>query len=216
MKKLFLVALLGLAFSVSMSAQFFVGGQVSVNTASNTNKNVNPAVTASNTTVSILPNLGYKINDDMCVGGRVGLEFGSAGPNNSTFGFGIQPYFRYTVLTFGHFSVAAEANVGITTRTVTNRTPQVATARQSNFDFALGAVPVLLYQLNKHITLEANISVLNLNLSFGSIKGTNTPEGGNPVTTQDQSTFNFGLGANTNSVFANGLGAVTLGFTYAF
>lgn len=216
MKKLILVAILGLAASVSMSAQIFVGGQLGINATSNTDKNVNPVVTTSNTTVSVLPNVGYILNDKMLVGARVGLNFGSTGANNSTFGLGLQPYLRYKVLNIGKFSLAAEANVGISTSTTTNKIGGVGVNKVSNFNFSLGAVPVVLYQLNEHIALEADINVLNFNLGFGSSKETNTPEGGSPFTIKDESNFNLGLGASSNSVFAGGIGAIVVGFTYAF
>lgn len=216
MKKFFLVALLGLAVSASLSAQVFVGGQIGVNTTSNTDKNMDPVLTASNTTVNINPNIGYKLNDKMSVGGRLDLTFGSAGANNSTLGFGLVPYFRYTVLNFGRFGIAAEANIGIHSTTTTDKTPNVGVAKSNKFNFSIGALPVLLFALNEHFTLEANLNVLNLNLGFGSTKATFTPEGGNARTTQDKSDFNFGLGANSNSVFGAAIGAVTVGFTYAF
>ncbi len=216
MKKFFLVALLGLAVSASLSAQVFVGGQIGVNTTSTTNKNVNPVATTSATLVNINPNVGYKFNDKMSVGGRLGLSFGSTNANTSTFGFGIQPYFRYTVLNFGRFGIAAEANLDISTTTQTQKTANVGVQRNNSFTFSIGALPVLLFALNEHFTLEANINVLNLNLGFGSTKATFTPEGGNAITNTDTSNFNLGIGADTNSVFANGIGAITVGFTYAF
>ena len=216
MKKLLLTALLGLAVSVSMSAQIFVGGQLGINATRNTDKNVNPVVTTSNTTVSVLPNVGYILNDKMLVGARVGLNFGSTGANNSTFGLGLQPYLRYKVLNIGKFSLAAEANVGIATSTTTNKIGGVGVNKVSNFNFSLGAVPVVLYQLNEHIALEADINVLNFDLGFGSVKETNTPEGGNAFTVRDEGDFNLGLGANSNNIFGAGLGAVIVGFTYAF
>ena len=216
MKKIILTALLGLAVSVSMSAQIFVGGQLGINATSNTDKNVNPVVTTSNTTVSVLPNVGYILNDKMLVGARVGLNFGSTGANNSTFGLGLQPYLRYKVFTLGKFALAAEANVGIETRSTTNKIGGVGVNKASDFNFSLGAVPVLLFQFNEHIAFEANINVLNFNLGFGSSKETNTPEGGSPFTIKDESNFNLGLGASSNSVFAGGIGAIVVGFTYAF
>ena len=170
MKKLLLTALLGLAVSVSMSAQIFVGGQLGINATSNTDKNVNPVVTTSNTTVSVLPNVGYILNDKMLVGARVGLNFGSTGANNSTFGLGLQPYLRYKVLNIGKFSLAAEANVGIATSTTTNKIGGVGVNKVSNFNFSLGAVPVVLYQLNEHIALEADINVLNFDLVNTDLK----------------------------------------------
>ena len=216
MKKLILVASLGLAASVSMSAQIFVGGQIGINAVSTTDKNVNPVATVSNTLISLRPNAGYILNDKMCVGGRLGLEFRSVGANNNTFGFGLQPYLRYKVFTLGKFALAAEANVGIETRSTTNKIGGVGVNKASDFNFSLGAVPVLLFQFNEHIAFEANINVLNFNLGFGSSKETNTPEGGSPFTIKDESNFNLGLGASSNGVFAGGIGAIVVGFTYAF
>ena len=215
MKKIFLAILLG-CIGISVSAQVFVGGQFGVNLASTNNK-LTSGSAISTSSFSLAPNVGYKFNDKISTGGRIGLSFGANGADNSNlFGVRIHPYFRYALLSLGNFSIAAEANIGFGVQNTNGKSEGIGTSKMSSLNFSVAAVPVLLYQLNKHIALEANLNILRLGVNVNNTKITSTPNGGNPVTTKDDNVTSFILGANANDVFGSNIGAVTIGFTYAF
>ena len=127
-----------------------------------------------------------------------------------------EAYFRYALLSLGNFSIAAEANIGFGVQNTNGKSEGIGTSKMSSLNFSVAAVPVLLYQLNKHIALEANLNILRLGVNVNNTKITSTPNGGNPVTTKDDNVTSFILGANANDVFGSNIGAVTIGFTYAF
>lgn len=213
MKKIFLAILLG-CIGISVSAQVFVGGQFGVNLVSTNNK-LTSSSAISTSSISLAPNVGYKFNDKISTGGRIELSFRANGADN-LFGVRIQPFFRYALLSLGNFSIAAEANIGFGVQNTNGKSEGIVTSKMSSLNFSVAAVPVLLYQLNKHIALEANLNILRLGVNVNNTKITSTPNGGNPVTTKDDNVTSFILGANANDVFGSNIGAVTIGFTYAF
>lgn len=142
MKKVVLTLTLA-AFAFAANAQFVIGGQLGFNTnggrtANETNIggtsaawNV-PATASSNLT--ILPKVGYQLNDNMQVGAQLGLTYnytrnynvvGARAAYNAvndkaenwqnqwSMGFQIAPYFRYNVTEFGNFTLFCEAALPI-------------------------------------------------------------------------------------------------------
>lgn len=220
MKKIILVA--AMAFlSANLFAQVFIGGSLGIGAQGNTDRVNN--VSNSQFTFTLAPNVGYKINDDMSVGGR--LRFSTSSQTAAgvvtpgPVAFGIQPYFRYSILHFGDFAVAGEANMGLIfsgqTTTITTPGAPDTINKTSSTTFNIGVTPVLLYQLNKHITLEANLNILTVGFASTSTKAT-TQAAGAIQTTQDDTQTNFITAANTNDVFGGGWGLIQVGFTYAF
>ena len=220
MKKLILVAAMALV-SVSLSAQVFIGGSLGIGTQGNTDRVANAS--SSQFTLTLAPNVGFKLNDDMCVGGR--LRFGTTSNTNAgvvtpgRVSFGVQPYFRYNLLYFGDFALAGEANTalifsGQTTTTTTPGAPD-SVNKWNSTTFSIGVTPVLLYQLNKHITLEANLNILTLGFVSTSTKDVDIVAGAT-TTNQDDTQSNFVTAVNANDVFGGGWGAIQIGFTYAF
>ena len=225
MKKLILFAAAALC-SVSLSAQIFVGGSLGVNAngAQKSEASVNGTVNTTTTQVadfaiSFAPNVGYVLNDKLCVGVRLPL---SVGPNSkaedgksgvSSFGVGINPYGRYTVATLGKFGLAAEAGVDFGYSRTTNKYDiggKSMSAYTSVTDFSIYASPVLTYALPDHINLETALNFLRLNYGLSSSKDTNSEN--SDYTKNSSSGFNFGL--NSNNVLT--LGAIQIGFTYKF
>ena len=232
MKKLILIAAMALV-SVSLSAQVFIGGMVGVGSTTNTDRFAN--TNSGSFAVTVAPNVGFKLNDDMCVGGRLGFTTGSTKNGNvvtpDPVTFSIQPYFRYNLLYFGDFAIAGEANTGISISGQTITTPNPGApdtvTKNSTTSFQIGVVPVLLYQLNKHVTLEADLNFLSVGFRSVTNKGT-VDNGAGPQTTADNTQSSFVTIANANSVLVDSTGAfniatgqidftlIQIGFTYAF
>ena len=225
MKKLILIAAAALC-SYTLSAQIFVGGRVGVDA---TGTEVQTSVIGGTSTevkmpgqfsVEIAPNIGYILNDKLCVGARIPVRIGpnskdaDAKTSNSFLGLGINPYGRYTLLTLGKFGLAAEAGVdfrwGKTTNAYPNFEEKIVKDYTTSTDFEIYVEPVVTYALNDKITLEAGINLFNLGYNMHSTKNTNSEDGDYDVT--KDSAFNFG--ARSNSVFETG--AINVGFTYKF
>ena len=99
MKKI-LMTLVAAFVSVSMSAQFYVGGSVGFASFDDSNK--------SHSAFKFVPEVGYNLDEDMAVGITLGYTQGSTtaawlltNPNEDLKTFSIAPYLRYSFAKFG-------------------------------------------------------------------------------------------------------------------
>ena len=101
MKKI-MMTLAAVAVAATMNAQVYVGGALGIN--SNSRNDV------TTTSVSIMPEIGYKLDDTMAVG--LGLGFADDGIKDAnTTTFTIQPYFRYHFVKFDNVSLFCDASI---------------------------------------------------------------------------------------------------------
>jgi hypothetical protein len=118
MKKI-LMTLAAAFVAVSMSAQVYLGGSVGVN-AWSTQK---LAGDKSETTFSILPEIGYNINDEWAVGAVIGYSSDKfngltdrlVGVTLSESAFTFDPYVRYTFAKAGSVNFFVDGGVDFTT-----------------------------------------------------------------------------------------------------
>ena len=106
MKKI-LMTLVAAFVSVSMSAQFYVGGSVGFASFDDSNK--------SHSAFKFIPEVGYNLDEDMAVGIALGYTQGSTtaawlltNPNEDLKTFSIAPYLRYSFAKFGPVTVFAD------------------------------------------------------------------------------------------------------------
>ncbi|MCR5680511.1 MAG: porin family protein [Prevotella sp.] len=112
MKKI--LSLIAVAFvAMSVNAQVYVGGSVSVNAWSSQKL----AGDRSETTFKILPEVGYNLNDEWAIGAVIGYESDKwalvDGVSENAFTF--NPYARYTFLKSGKVSLFVDGGVDFTT-----------------------------------------------------------------------------------------------------
>lgn len=170
MKKIFMT-LAAVAIAASVNAQMYVGGSLGFDYQNNkTEVSAAGATTTSElgtTNFSILPEFGYKIDDQMAIGVAFGYSYTSAetGKNpdtkDKTSRFEFNPYFRYTFLQMGSFSVFADAQVGFYTGKTTSETASGAGVvsvdypKVSGFSFAIR--PGIAYQANDALSFVAKL-----------------------------------------------------------
>ena len=106
MKKI-LMTLVAAFVSVSMSAQFYVGGSVGFASFDDSNK--------SHSAFKFVPEVGYNLDEDMAVGISLAYTQGSTAaawlltdPNEDYKTFSIAPYLRYSFAKFGPVTVFAD------------------------------------------------------------------------------------------------------------
>jgi len=115
MKKI--LSLIAVAFvAMSVNAQVYVGGSVSVNAWSSQKL----AGDRSETTFKILPEVGYNLNDEWAIGAVIGYQSdkweGVEGIEcKSENAFTFNPYARYTFLKSGKVSLFVDGGVDFTT-----------------------------------------------------------------------------------------------------
>lgn len=112
MKKI-LMTLVAMFATVSMSAQWYVGGSLSVDSWSS-QKN---AGDQSETVFYFMPEVGYNLNDEWAVGAALCYASDKwAGVNGlSESAFSINPYARYTFLKAGKVNLFVDGGVEFTT-----------------------------------------------------------------------------------------------------
>ena len=202
MKKILFI--LSLAFaSMAASAQLYVGGSVGFN-SNGTKPEGNAAGNTSWSRVIVSPEIGYALDEKM----DLGLEF--------TFGlttdkrdllvdkktatdWEIAPYFRYSILEFGKFSVLGKASVyvrGLNSKTIPLTGSNI---ESSSTTFGIGILPMLTYDISDKFVLFTNLNFLRVSFSSTSVKDFSK-----------SSVFN--LGANANDLL--NVGNIAVGFAY--
>ena len=165
MKKIFAVALVAM-MTLTVNAQVYVGGGVGLLTSSYDGN--------SETYFSILPEIGYNINEDWAVGIAVG--YGEAKSKVNVAGvkvtekvktFQIAPYARYTFAKFDKVNLFVDGSVGY---------------KHENFagvktnTFAVGFKPGVAVNLNDKLSFVAHVGFLGYENEKikGDDKSTNT------------------------------------------
>ena len=214
MKKLFITLAL-VAFAMTANAQFVLGGHIGLAHNGSHDDNYTLGSNAS-TDITVMPKIGYQLNDKMQLGVQLGLEYnynrayaGNEDTYLSTYGSVIRfnPYFRYNVAEWRNFTLFCEAQVSLglhleshTYNTVTDNTTD------NNDDFTtvgLSVVPGLNYSLSEKCSLDLYINLVRLACDWTLTDGVDT--------------HSYYLGADMNAQSINAqFGNFLVGFNYHF
>ena len=212
--------LLGIAvslfcFASNATAQNYIGGSFSIS-----NK-VSQVSTSSDRHYlfgfNVAPDFGRELGERWALGIRPTFGFSrSALPNqaNHAFSFGVNPYARYKFLTVNRFGLWAETSPYLNGRLSRTKSEDVAGSYSSEsrfLDYGIQLLPVLTYQLGRHVSLETRLNVFSVDLSgWHSISISHDTN-----TTQTSGLFTCGLSATSKDILGS-LGDITLGFLYHF
>lgn len=198
MKKILLVV--GFVFAgIVANAQFYAGGSLGFGMTSQKLDNGDKVGTETN--FSIVPEVGYSLNDRLDLGISIGFGMDQykpeGGEKTKSNAFMVAPYVRYSFVEFGRFKVMAKASLYAA---FGEDVDKVKTT-----DFGLAVAPVLGYNLSDNFILLANLNCFALGFDYNKVKD-------GPATTT------FGLGFDSNNVANLGGGEVpfTIGFAYIF
>lgn len=140
--------------AVSMSAQVYVGGSVSMNAWSSQKNNV-VFGDKSETTFKIMPEIGYNLNDEWAIGTVIGYESnkwtGVDGMSESA--FTVAPYARYTYLKAGKVNLFVDGGVGFKSASKADWT-----------EFTAGLTPGLAVNLTDNISFVSHIGFIGYDL----------------------------------------------------
>lgn len=223
MKKLLFV-LVFVTMAVASQAQLFVGGHLGFN---HTGGNSEITTVTGNTTVidtdysprvsnlDIRPMVGYMMSDVIGFGVTVGYESTTTkectNVENKEFdtkttdsGFGFAPFFRYVFGDFGKIKLYADAKLPLVfgsrkyehivgCNLVKDKGPKL-------FEIGFNIVPSFSYQLNDHISFNAELGLLSLGWNQRKVSTSNEYEVGGVTITEDSynKTNNFGIGVNNH------------------
>ncbi len=185
------------------SAQDYIGGSFSFNSSSSSGSN------SSATGFNVSPDLGWFVGERWAVGIRPRIGFGSSTNSDRqsrSFSVGITPYARYLLLAHNRFGLWGEADSNLSFSRYDDLSNGSWTPSDRVFTYGIDILPVLTYQLNRHISLESRLNVF----SFGLRKS-------DEIRSEDLhlSSFSCGLKATSQDIFG-ALGDISIGFLYKF
>jgi len=190
MKKLLVI--ISLVFvGMAVNAQLYMGGSFDLRFSETKTDNGDKQTTSS--TIGLFPEIGYYLNDRFDIGLDIGISssvFNDHISDNktTTTSWLFSPFVRYSVIQAGNFEVIGKGSA-------------IVDGSKSYTSFGVQVVPVLAYNLNDHIALQANLNFLSVGTSYNKVKDGNA-------------TTRFNLGFNANNL-AN-IGNLTVGFIYKF
>lgn len=214
MKKILLTLALA-AFAMTANAQWVLGGNIGVAHSNNHTTDYAFGGNAS-TNISIMPKIGYWLNDDMQLGIQLGYvqnytrTYGTADDvytSNTGSALAFTPYFRYNVANWKNFTVFCEAQLNLTlgleSHGYNSVTETTTDAGDSYTSFGLAVIPGLNYAFTDHISMDIYVNLLALYANFYSDDNTGAHD--------------WGLGLNMDPQTVNAhLNNFSIGFNYSF
>ncbi len=202
MKKILLSAAMMVAAVSFANAQWFVGGNVGVNSTSG-----DLYGDETTTNFSIMPKVGYIFNENWAAGVQLGyasisdvssLDFHGLNGTGEAQGLAARAFARYTPWQLGRFSLAFEGGLAYESLDLKDEDVKFN-------NFGLYIVPVVQFDLTCNVMLESRFNFAALNADFTSVK----PDGGDSV-----NGTSVGFGVNADG--ADLTGGIELGFIVKF
>ena len=198
-------------FYVSLSAQFFVGGNFGLNTSGGSTDN-GTIKTDKPSTISFnfSPRVGEFLYEKLAAG--VALNFslsrtktpGATETIDKSSTIGLSPFLRYYAIKLDKFSVFGQGNIGFSYSRSTTKVGGTLTNGPITTNLYLNVVPGLAYDLSDKFSLETSINVLN----FGYYQ--TTSKNGSAK----DKTSSFGMGAGLDNIVT--VGNISIGAIYKF
>lgn len=217
MKKIILTLAL-VAFGMTASAQWVLGGQIGFNHNGVHNDNYTAGSTAT-TSVVVGPKIGYQLNDTWQIGAAIlcGYDYtrnysGATDTYASTgnLQFGIAPYARYNFGTWKNWTLFAEGQFVFgmspesTTYTYVNGNEVGSVKNNDNQTiFRLGIVPGMNYKFSDKFSMDLYLNIAEISWMM--------------INTNGMDTHDFTVGCSfTSQTITNYLNLFTIGFNYTF
>lgn len=214
-KNKILYVVLALAIPVgTVSAQSYVGGSFGLN--GGVNQNTGTGSLLNSFTLTAAPDIGWIPGERWAVGIRptVGLGLSSGNSRKQrALTLGVNPYTRYKMLTFNNFGLWTELSPELGLYNIwhqdegVERPSGVWSSDTRSLNYSLRLLPVLTYQLNRHILLETR-----LNLFSVALVGRHTITS---ATEDTFDTFSYGVNASMDDL-VDTWENLSIGFLYIF
>ena len=219
MKKILFTLALA-AFALTANAQIVIGGELGFHHDGAHDDNYTMINSNASTTLTIMPKIGYQLNDKMQVGANLGWSYtytrNYAGADNtytshpeSTFEF--TPYLRYNLTKWKNFTVFCEALLGISIHPESSNYSYLNGSAVAGFPakrgdnwtrFGLNVIPGLNSAITEKISMDVYVNLLGIHAWTKS--GNNTSE----------HDLGFNADASAQSLNAQ-FGNFMIGFNYA-
>ena len=208
MKKIMLMVAMAVA-TLTANAQVYVGGGLGFSSSKKAYVDAD-GVTEPDavTSFSILPEIGYKLDDKLSVGIQLGFTTTSFGDiefegvdlkDVKSTGFSIAPYARYTFVKWGKVGLFADAQFAYTHTSTKGDYPigndNVIECEETENEWSLGIIPGLSFDVNEKITLITKVGWLGYSSAKPEYKIGDEKR-------KYKASSNFGLNLTNNVEFA--------------
>lgn len=171
MKKFLLSAITAIMALGASAQNWYSGGQL---TFGRTTESVSGV---KSTQVTILPEIGYNITDNVAVGSELGVSYRKSGSEEKTV-VKVAPYMRYTYLNFERVRLFVDGGVDF----------GIGCAHGSTaVEYGIGLRPGVSLDLNEKFSLVAHVGFLGY-------------QGGNSTAKHNGAPENWGLDLNSNNL----------------
>lgn len=219
MKKLFVSMAVLAFFSMSANAQFLLGGRVGF--SSDSKKQAfedfgnNIETKSVERSFVLSPVVGYELSEKLEVGGMISLGsektyYDKANDKDvwsKTFSYAISPYAQYSFASFGKFNLKVEASASFGQDIPSQKNGKEKIDGDKTTYLSLAAYPLISYDLNEHIELEAQLNFFGF---VASSEITKDADNSDNKTVENS----FGFSGNAGNIATTGL--ITVGFMYKF
>ncbi len=189
-----------------LDAQDYLGGSASFNINRLDKHHGERTVSAA-----LSPDFGWFVADDFLIGFRPSVSFSRQNQSeHTTFGMGLAPYFRYSLLDYKRLGIWAEgvASLGFYNDWYHSK------KNHNTINYELRLLPVLSYSLNSHLLLESRVNLFSFGLTGSAYRTADWDDKGYRYSDWDRSA-SFGMSASTKD-FVSALGDISIGFIYLF
>ena len=212
MKKVLFELILTFALSltglVANAQKPYVGGSFNLSASDSHFSNSGPY--QNHFDLRIAPDFGWKFKENLAAGFRPTFGFlrmtSRGNQETRTTSVGLNPYIRYRVLDFHRFGLWAEADANVNFSQQWNLNDGTTISKTRTSSQGIDVLPVLTYQLTKHISLETRLDICSFGLTSSQ------------ADSYDNSNLNsvsFGLNATSKDILGD-LSDITVGFLYFF
>ena len=206
--ELILTTVLSLASLVANAQKPYVGGSFNL-TASDSHTS-NTGTLQNHFNIRVAPDFGWKFKENLAAGFRPTFGFlrmtSRSHQETRTTSVGLNPYVRYRVVEFHRFGLWAEADANLSFNQEWSLDDRTTVSKTRTYSQGIEALPVLTYQLTKHISLETRLNIC----SFGL-----TSSHADSYDNSDLNSVSFGLNATSKDILGD-LSDITVGFLYFF
>ena len=206
--ELILTSLLSLTGLVANAQKPYVGG--SFNLSASDSHLSNSGSFQNHFNLSVAPDFGWKFKENLAAGFRPTFGFlrmtSHGNQETRSTSVGLNPYIRYRVLDYHRFGLWAEADANVNFKQEWSLYDKTTVSKSRTVSQGLQALPVLTYQLTKHISLETRLNICSFGLTSSHAEYNDN---------SSSSSVSFGLNATSEDILGS-LGDITVGFLYFF
>lgn len=206
--ELILTSVLSLTGLVANAQKPYVGG--SFNLSASDSHLSNSGSFQNHFNVCVAPDFGWKFKENLAAGFRPTFGFlrmtSHGNQETRSTSVGLNPYIRYRVLDYHRFGLWAEADASVNFKQEWSLYDKTTVSKTRTYSQGLQALPVLTYQLTKHISLETRLNICSFGLTSSHAEYNDN---------SSSSSVSFGLNATSEDILGD-LGDITVGFLYFF